>query len=245
MDPVYNRFFHTADQAAKIKAAQEWLALNGHGVAIDGIYGPATRRAVRDFQTAHNLNVSGELDDETLNRLVDPMRTALHPIPAGGATLGEMVAAYGKQHLSVQPREVGGQNMGPWVRLYMYGNEGKEWPWCAGFVSFLLRQACESLNVELPFMTSPSCALMAESAMHRGMYLPEAEVAKHQCAELTGAVFFVRQPGRWVHTGIVIQATPKHFSTIEGNTNDEGSPEGYEVCQRIRGYENKDFILLG
>lgn len=245
MDQVYNRFFNTSDQAARTRAVQEWLALNGHGLVIDGIFGPATRQAVKDFQTAQHLKATGEADEETLNRLVEPMRKALQPISAGGATLGEMVVAYAKQHLAVHPREVGGQNMGPWVRLYMYGNQGREWPWCAGFVSFMIRQACQSLNIELPFMTSPSCALMAEAAMHRGMYLPETEVGKHKCGEFTGAVFFVRQPGKWVHTGIVAEAAPDHFVTIEGNTNDEGSPEGYEVCQRIRGYENKDFILLG
>lgn len=32
--------------------------------------------------------------------------------------------------------------------------------------------------------------------------------------------------------------------TIEGNTNDEDSPEGYEVCRRVRGYGSKDFILI-
>jgi len=34
------------------------------------------------------------------------------------------------------------------------------------------------------------------------------------------------------------------FETIEGNTNDEGSPNGYEVCRRIRGYRKKDFIRI-
>ena len=34
------------------------------------------------------------------------------------------------------------------------------------------------------------------------------------------------------------------FATIEGNTNDEGSREGYEVCRRVRGRGSKDFIRL-
>jgi len=33
------------------------------------------------------------------------------------------------------------------------------------------------------------------------------------------------------------------FQTIEGNTNDDGSREGYEGCQRVRGYASKDFIV--
>jgi hypothetical protein len=244
LDPVYNRFFNTNDQTAKTMAIQEWLALNGFGVTIDGVFGPVTRQTIKDFQTAQHLSPSGDPDDATLNRLVEPMRTALRPIPAAGLTVGEMVVAYGRQHLSAHPREVGGQNMGPWVRLYMYGNEGPSYPWCAGFVSYILRQACQSLNIEPPFVTSSSCAFMAESAMSKGLYFPEADVAERTREELTGAVFFVRKPGQWVHTGIVAEASPDQFTTIEGNTNDDGSSEGYEVCQRIRGYGNKDFIML-
>lgn len=244
MDQVYNRFFATADPAARIKAVQEWLVLNGQNVTIDGILGPATRQALKNFQASVGLSPTGGPNEATLNWLVEPMRTALMLLPANGETLGQMVLAYGKQHLSVHPREVGGQNRGPWVRLYMYGNEGPNWPWCAGFVSFLIRQACQSLCIEPPLVTSPSCALMAESAISRRLYLSEAEAVKHRGEEVTGAVFFVRKPNQWIHTGIVVEAFPEHFTTIEGNTNDEGSSEGYEVCQRSRGYENKDFILL-
>jgi hypothetical protein len=34
------------------------------------------------------------------------------------------------------------------------------------------------------------------------------------------------------------------FETIEGNTNDDGSREGYEVCRRFRSYQKTDFILI-
>jgi hypothetical protein len=42
----------------------------------------------------------------------------------------------------------------------------------------------------------------------------------------------------------VTRAEDEVFHTIEGNTNHEGSYEGYEVCKRIRGYKDKDFILI-
>jgi hypothetical protein len=34
------------------------------------------------------------------------------------------------------------------------------------------------------------------------------------------------------------------FKTIEGNTNDDGSREGYEVCARIHDFKSMDFVLL-
>jgi hypothetical protein len=49
-------------------------------------------------------------------------------------------------------------------------------------------------------------------------------------------------PSDWTHTGIVVSTSAETFKTIEGNTNDDGSREGYEVCARTRGYSNMDFI---
>jgi hypothetical protein len=69
--------------------------------------------------------------------------------------------------------------------------------------------------------------------------IPPAEVKP-------GSVFLVRRAvGDWEHAGIVVRADPEVFVAIEGNTNDSGDREGYEVCERVRGYRNKDFILLG
>jgi hypothetical protein len=65
-----------------------------------------------------------------------------------------------------------------------------------------------------------------------------------------GSIFLQQAHGaerrryRYRHTGIVIEAGPETMTTIEGNTNDEGSAEGYEVCRRTRGYGNMDFVVL-
>jgi hypothetical protein len=48
----------------------------------------------------------------------------------------------------------------------------------------------------------------------------------------------------WTHTGIVIEVGSDSFKAIEGNTNDDGVRNGFEVCKRSRSYKNKDFILL-
>ena len=49
------------------------------------------------------------------------------------------------------------------------------------------------------------------------------------------------------HTGLITEVHDGYFITIEGNTNDEGSREGYEVCQRRRDYnrQNLDVFSLG
>jgi peptidoglycan hydrolase-like protein with peptidoglycan-binding domain len=41
--------------------------------AIDGKQGPLTKRALRAFQQNHNLDVTGEVDEKTLSRLMGYM----------------------------------------------------------------------------------------------------------------------------------------------------------------------------
>ena len=53
-----------------------------------------------------------------------------------------------------------------------------------------------------------------------------------------------KTPTDWTHTGIVAEIHPEFFRTIEGNTNDDGVREGYEVCTLTRSYTSKDFVLL-
>jgi len=53
-----------------------------------------------------------------------------------------------------------------------------------------------------------------------------------------------RTSADWTHTGFGFAGYDEIFRTVEGNTNDEGSREGYEVCQRARGNKNRDYIRL-
>ena len=104
---------------------QEWLTLAGHRVAIDTDFGPATERALMAFGGAPAL------DPFVAERLLAPMSRAL----AAEGSLLDIAHA----HLAGHPREVGGANRGPWVRLYCGDGEGL--PWCAFAARFLARQA--------------------------------------------------------------------------------------------------------
>lgn len=232
------------DENGQVKLVQEWLCLNNVTVGTDGDFGPATEEAVKDFQGSNGLAKTGIVDINTFEKLVTPMKAALKEItPAAGSSLGELVVAYAQQHLRQHPREVGGQNKGPWVRMYMNGNEGTPWAWCAGFVCFCLKQACDTLDKDkpmaMPIDTSFSCDALAASAKSKKKLVDHTAIKP-------GSLFLVRKSSRdWTHTGIVVSVGTETFKTIEGNTNDEGSREGYEVCARIRSYKNPlDFILI-
>jgi len=130
------------------------------------------------------------------------------------------------------------------VRLYMKGNEGAEWAWCAGFVSFLLQQAARTRAESAPLPYTFSCDILAASARERGLFVDgRSGVTPGQVPP--GSVFLSRRTATdWTHTGVVLSASEASFETIEGNTNDSGEREGFEVCRRMRGYEGKDFVVV-
>lgn len=241
-DLILDKNYKRGSKGKKIRLIQEWLSLNGIGVVVDGGFGAATEFAARRFQVKSNLKEDGVVGKHTFSALIKPMKTVLEK-QAPKSLLGNTLVMYAKRHLKQSPREIGGQNRGPWVRLYMKGNEGAEWAWCAGFACFLMQQACKSMQFPLPITPSFSCDSLAASARQQGLFLPERNLDR---SAIKPGMFFLnrRTATDWTHVGIVIEADKEVFMTIEGNTNDEGSREGYEVCQRIRGYAKKDFIAI-
>jgi peptidoglycan hydrolase-like protein with peptidoglycan-binding domain len=226
-----------------VRRVQEWLTLHDHGVAVDGVYGAITASELARFQERASLPDTGKTDRATFSRLVAPLEEALRPQAHAGQSMNAAVLAHARKHLAQRPREVGGQNRGPWVRMYMDGREGAEWAWCAGFVTFVLRQASESLGAPMPIAGSVSCDTLAAQAKAAGLFVSQAEASRRTIP--AGSIFLVRRTeADWTHVGIVDAAEPTSFRTIEGNSNDSGDREGYEVCRNSRGYADKDFILL-
>ena len=239
---ILDKNYKRGSKGKKVKLIQEWLSLNGFGVVVDGDFSAATEYAIRQFQKKNNLGVDGIVGKNTFSALIKPMEFVIKE-QAPKTLLGKTVVAYAKRHLKQSPREIGGQNRGPWVRLYMKGNDGPQWAWCAGFACFILQQACKSKQISLPVTPSFSCDSLAASAKEKNIFLPERGLDR---SLIKPGMFFLnrRTSSDWTHVGIVIEANNDVFMSIEGNTNDEGSREGYEVCQRIRGYRKKDFIAI-
>lgn len=220
---------------------QEWLCYHSLGVVIDGVAGPATRSAVRDFQLRRGIKEEDIFGVKTWGKLVEPMTNALRPAkPLPTDSIGRLTVYFAQQHSQQRPREIGGQNCGPWVRLYMAGNEGKDWPWCAGFAMVVVHQAAAQLGIKAPFpLTTFGCDTLADLARQGGIF----ETAVRP---MPGWLFLVPgKPNHWSHVGIVIGTDGvSTMTTIEGNTSDNGSPEGFEVCRRTRTFAGKGFICI-
>ena len=229
----------------RVKLIQEWLNLHDIRIVVDSSFGAATEEGLIRFQDSHGLSQTGAVDSRTFSELTAPLRRALAPIPAQGRTFNHLVIAYGEQHEREHPREVSGQNRGPWVRLYMKGAEGDAFPWCAGFVSFVVSQAAASFDAKLEIPYTISCDVIAVEGQHRERFISERDIVGMKASVGGGSVFLNRRTATdWIHTGIVVRFNDETIETIEGNTNDTGSREGFEVVRRIRGYKSKDFVRL-
>jgi hypothetical protein len=226
----------------QVRLVQEWLCLREHAVPIDNGFGDATVQAVKDFQNTVQLPQTGQVDQATMDALVQPALRAIAPDANPAGSIAAQAVRIAQRHLAEHPREIAGPNCGPWVRLYMDGGEGENFLWCAGFVSYMLGQACRDLEQPRPIAKTQSCDDLANDAKNRGIFFPANTSPRPEPGWL-----FVRRksPGDWTHTGLVVGADANVFRTIEGNTNDDGSREGYEVCALTHAYTDKyDFIKI-
>lgn len=228
------------------KRVQEWLSLAGFSIVIDSDFGPATEQRVRDFQTRKGIPATGSVDAATHERLVQPLVAAIAPISTTGKTLSKLTLEYALQHVAQHPLEVGGPNCGPWVRAYMDA-DGEAWKWCSGFICFALEQAATSLDIRQPIPSSASVDAMSYNAQAKGLFVKESKVKSGAFPKnkiLPGSFFLVRSSNTdWTHIGIVSKAETDTFDTVEGNTDSNGSSNGFEATTRVRGYMKKDFIV--
>lgn len=221
-----------------VKLIQEWLNLRGFGTGIDADYGPATAGAVTQFQKANILNQTGEVDETTFIKLSEPMSQSLEKfadlqtLPLNMIYLANKIYGNGCKEIP--------QNRGPWIRLFCQGNEGPSFPWCAGFVSFIIKMSYRIMDKKYPFEYTLSCDNLAYQAKKLNIFQTGKEYVPQP-----GDIFLnIKSPGDWYHTGIVLESFSDYFTTLEGNSNSAGSSEGIEVCSLHRSYKNRDFINM-
>jgi peptidoglycan hydrolase-like protein with peptidoglycan-binding domain len=228
------------------KFVQERLTLAGYALKIDSDFGFATETQLKAFQQAKGLAQNGIYGNAEHDLLAKTFVSAVNPPASPPATFGPLVVKVGRQHTAQHPIEVGGANSGPWVRMYMDGLEGAQWLWCAGFVFFLIGQACALLGKPLPMAKTYSCDVVAERAKSAGKFLSEtgASTPAGKAKIVPGSLFLVRASKfDWTHVGMVTKADADTFATLEGNTDSGGSANGFEAVERVRNYSKKDFVI--
>jgi lysozyme family protein len=249
----------SAGNKMKVRRVQEWCVLHGFVTACDGEYGDATAGVVRAFRRAHNLPGADTVDEECWALLTTPMRRALasaaEPSAIVRTSLEEAVLDVGAAHIAESPCEAGGNNRGPWVRLYMEGGESApnrdDFAWCAGFACFLVQQAARELGADMPIRRRTLVAHLVADAKSDGRFVDGDAIGQgaDRAVRVPVGGFFVRRggPNGWDHTGIVTAVDEETFTTIEGNTTGGptgGGRDGGIAKRSTRSFGKYDFVRL-
>ncbi len=238
----------TENNKKDVMKIQSWLSLYaiknpsaGTATSIDGDFGPATEKAVKNFQKAMNLPVSGIVTKLLFSKLCAPMEEAFEkPLTATG--LRDMVVEASENHLNNFAYELqikGASNSGPWVRAYMDGHEGSSWYWCMGFAQTIIDQAAsaQEKNFKTLFPLTYSCDTVGNKGLEKGLLSRYQDIRRDPSLIKHGDLFLLQKSKfDWIHTGIITAVKDDVIETIEGNTNQAGSRNGIAVMKRTRNF---------
>src|SRR5690606_6231421 len=110
-----------------VRRLQEHLNLKHKRMGVDGDSGPASDKALHRFQHSPLAGAIDTPDEKARDNRTDDIHRALEPV--SGPALEHAAVLLAIRYSRINPHELG-QNQGPWVRLFMRGNEGPAWPWC-------------------------------------------------------------------------------------------------------------------
>lgn len=118
-------------------------------------------------------------------------------------------------------------NAGPAVERYLQSvGLGKGYAWCMAFVYWSVKEASKQLNISSPLIKTAG-VLRQWNEIN-----PKMKFTKNP---KPGDIFIMDFGKGQGHTGFVVDVLADGtLKTIEGNTNDDGSREGYEVANRTR-----------
>lgn len=133
-------------------------------------------------------------------------------------------------------RETKGKpNSGPQVDQYLKSvGLGSGYSWCMAFVYWCYNEAAKSLNVKQPLIKTGGVLHQWNAQQSRFKILPQTASTSPSLIK-PGSIFIMDFGKGMGHTGLVESFDGKLIHTIEGNSNDEGSREGLEVCRKPGG----------
>lgn len=141
-------------------------------------------------------------------------------------TLSEKALEIAESQLGVQeiPKN---SNAGADVEKYLKSVKlGKGYAWCAAFVYWCVNEAAKSIGVTNPLVCTAGVLNLWNKMPVDFKFTKNPK---------RGDIFIMDFGKGAGHTGFVTGVSNGRIQTIEGNSNDEGSREGYEVCRRPNG----------
>lgn len=154
--------------------------------------------------------------------------------------ISQLTAGF-KAHLKAV--EQGGDNCGQWVEAFLaHVGLPKGKPWCAAFVAFVGYWVFYDFTAKRsywPLKRTGGC-----QELHDATPAP-CRYTTPQGGDIF-LIWFEHIAGgpRFAHTGLVFDVHPDgSCTTIEGNTNEDGSRNGWKVAMKTRRFGPKDRFL--
>ncbi len=223
-----------------VRSIQHRLNQLGCGpIGEDGSFGGKTEEAVHVFQSRSvdqfgtPLTVDGRVGPGTW--------AALFATEIPTATQSETPLQEGA--LQVASSQVGsmenplGSNRGPQVDVYLrsvgINPAAGSFPWCAAFVYFCFQEAASKLGVANPAIKDAGVLDCWNKAGTSGVHrIATSEAVHHTGLVKPGLIFLLKVGSISGHMGLIEKVEGERLTTIEGNTNTDGSREGIGVFRR-------------
>lgn len=214
-----------------VKDLQKKLNTKGYQLLIDGMMGPKTIAAIKDFQEKLGFAPDGLVGPATL-KLLD-MRGSLtnnydlQPTIStyeGGIAIQALWVALSQNGVREQEN-----NKGPAVNAFLASvGLSPGYSWCMAFVYWCFQHAAAVVGVMNPLVRTGGC-------MRQWNECPDNSHCQRIYKDpIPGDIFIMDLGGGAGHTGIVREVQEDEILTIEGNTNDNGSANGDGVYSRRR-----------
>ena len=142
-------------------------------------------------------------------------------------TLAERSLEIALSHMGVSEHPKG-SNSGPEVNIYLKSvGLGPGYPWCMAFVYWCVNEAAKELGLINPLVKTPGVMVQWNTTTCRKLSpkdngIKPGDIGVMEFGHGTGHIFFIKKK-----SGSLLY-------TAEGNTNDDGSREGYETAERQR-----------
>lgn len=242
--------YKKGDNGGEVTLIQEWLNVfsrayenNIPTIVVDGDFGPATERALKRFQAQYGLKIDGIFEVDSVEAITAPMLKSFNNLDIPEGDVSDRILFVAKRFADVHPVELPG-NRGPWVRSFMRGHDGDWAAWCAGLVSTCVDLAIGTDDRDLKWTWSTVKLKQYAKESSNIDFFP-AEMVRNRYVEAEpGDIFLVEKlNGMPRHTGIIVAQEGDMLLTIEGNTNDEGSREGWELVRRRRNIKQRISLI--
>lgn len=150
-------------------------------------------------------------------------------------TLAEKTLANAKLTVGVKETSA---NWSKYIKIYLnFVGLFSPQPWCAAYLVFQVHKAAGQLGIKARIPKTGGCQVIYNWAEKNGYV---------STTPTKNSIFLQwhEELNRYAHTGFVQDVKGTKFRTIEGNSNSDGSREGYEVAENWRTYVPGKYVFV-